>query len=88
MQADGAGGELAGVVDLVHGLARVDGAGLCGIHLDDIGGLNLAAAGGEVFEYGAVVLHQQAADGHGHPAVLLVVVVDRADLAHVPANGD
>ncbi len=33
------------------------------------------------------IFHQQAADGDGHPAVLVAVVVNRTGLTDLPANG-
>ena len=34
------------------------------------------------------ILHQQTADGHRHPAILIAMVVDGAGLADFPADGD
>ena len=36
----------------------------------------------------AEILHAQLADRHGHPAILIAVIVDAAHLTRFPADGD
>ena len=40
----------------------------------------------EIFD--AKILHSQAADGRDHPAILFAMIVDAADLADIPADGE
>ena len=88
VEGDGAGVVLAGIQDAMDGLGGIDGAGLRGSHFDDVGGFELAFAGGEIFEDGAVILDEEFAERGGHPAVLSLVIVDGAELAGFPADGD
>ncbi len=87
VQADGTLVEFAGIQHTMHGLLRIDGAGLGDIHLDDLGGLQFAAAGGDVLLYDMEILHLQAADGHRHPTVLIAMVVDGTGLTDLPTDG-
>ena len=50
VQADGALVEFARIVDPVHGLQGIDGAGLARIHLHCVGGLEFAGAGSRFCE--------------------------------------
>lgn len=88
VQTDGALVEFAGIEDAMHGLGGIDGAGLGGIHLDGFGGLDDAFSRGNVLLDDVEILDQQTADGDGHPAILIAVVVDGAGLADLPADGE
>ena len=88
MQADGALVEFAGIEDAMDGLEGVDGAGMRGIHLDGFRGLDRGFAESDVLMHDVKILDQQTADGDGHPAVLVAVVVDGTGLADFPADGD
>jgi hypothetical protein len=87
VEADGALIEFTGIQDAVDGSQGVDGAGVRHIHLHDVGGLDGGFAVGEILMHDVKILYLQAADGNGHPAVLVAVVVDGADLAYFPADG-
>jgi hypothetical protein len=68
--------ELARVHDPVHGLDRVDCARMAGIHLDSIRRRQLAFAFFDILKHDFVVLNEEAPDRHGHPAVLVAMIVD------------
>jgi len=87
VEADGTLIEFAGIEDAVDGGERVDGAGVRHVHLNGIRGLDGGFAFREILMDYVEVLYQQTADGDGHPAVLIAVVVDGADLAYLPADG-
>jgi hypothetical protein len=88
VQAHGALIELAGIVDAMHRFQRVNGARMIRIHFDGVRSLQLALALVNALVYDPVILHQQATDGHSHPAILVAMIVHRADLANFPADGD
>jgi len=56
------------------------------VHFVDFGGDDFTGAAGGVFFVDAEILDFQAADGRGHPAVLVAVIVDAAVLADFPAD--
>ena len=88
VQADGALVEFSRVEHTVNGFERINSAGMRSIHLYSFGDFDTALAEGDILIDHVEVLHQQAADGNGHPAVLVAVVVDGAGLADFPADGD
>jgi len=88
VQADGALVEFAGIEDPVNGFERIDGAGVRGIHLYGLGGRNRAFAAGDILMHDVKILDEQTADGDGHPAVLVAVIVHGAGLADFPADGE
>lgn len=88
VQAHGALIKFAGIEDPVDGLAWVDSAGLKRVHFYGSRGFNGAMAGPDILIDNVEVLHQQTADGDGHPAVLIAVVVNGATLADFPTDGD
>src|SRR5437879_4857101 len=57
-----------------------------GIEVVKFGGDNVASARGGVAVDHAIILDAQAADGRGHPAILVAMIVDAAVLADVPAK--
>ncbi len=61
--------------------------GMCAVHLVDFRWNDFACATARVFFVDAEVLDFQAADGRGHPAVLIAMIVDTAVLADFPADG-
>ena len=87
VEADGALVEFAGVEDAMHGLQRIDCAGMRGIHFDGVGGLDRALAKGKILMNHVKILDQQTADGDGHPTILVFVVVHGTGLADLPADG-
>ena len=88
VQADGALVEVTRIEDAVNWLERIDGAGMSQIHLDGFGGFDMAFAGCNILMHDMKVFNEQAADGDGHPAILVAVVVDRTGLADFPADGN
>ena len=86
VKADGALAELAGIEHPVHGFERIDGAGLKRVDLDDIGGAEIAGSGLDVLTENFVVFHPKTADGRGHPAILVAMIVNAAQLANIPAD--
>ena len=68
-------------------LERIYVDGMRGVHFVDFGGDDLAGAAGSVFFVDAEILDFQAADGGGHPAVLIAMIVNAAVLADFPADG-
>jgi hypothetical protein len=88
VEADGALVELAGVENTMYRLEGIDGAGMRGVHLDGVGGLDRALAKGKILVKHAKILDQQTADGDGHPTILVFVVVHGAGLADLPADGE
>ena len=49
-------------------------------------GRKMAFAASEILRNQVIISHQQAADGNGHPAVLVAVIVDGTSLPGLPAN--
>jgi hypothetical protein len=88
VDADGTLVEVAGIEDAVDGLLRIDGARLRDIHLDSFGGLDGGFPEGEVLMEDVKIFDEQAANGDGHPAILVAVVVHGTGLADFPADGD
>jgi len=87
VDADGALRVLREIDNLVNGFAGIDVGGVSGVHLDHLGGNQVAGRAGGVAMIDAVVLHAQAANGDNHPAILVAMVVDAAGLADFPADG-
>jgi len=71
----------------VDGLERIYVDGMNGIHFVDFCGDDFAGAAGGIFFIDAKILDFQAADGSGHPTVLIAMIVDAAVLADFPADG-
>ena len=57
------------------------------VHFIDFCGNDFAGAAGCVFLFDAEILDFQAADGSGHPAVLVAMIVNAAVLADFPTDG-
>jgi hypothetical protein len=87
VDAYGALVEFGQVQDLVDGLERIDVDGMGAIHFVNFRGNDLTGAARGVFFVDAKILDFQAADGSGHPAVLVAMIVDAAVLAYFPADG-
>ena len=71
----------------MHGFERIDIGGMGGVHDIDVGRCEIAGELGGVVILDAKVLHFEAADRRGHPAILVAVIVDAAELADFPADG-
>lgn len=87
VQADRALVEFAGIQHTMNGFLGIDGAGLGDIHLNDLGQLQFAAAGGDVLVYDMEILYLQTADGYGHPTILIAMIVDGTGLPDLPTDG-
>jgi hypothetical protein len=71
----------------MNGLQRIDVHGMRGIHVVLIGGDELAGAVVGIAIVDAKILDAQAADGRGHPAILVAVIVNARALADFPTDG-
>jgi len=87
VDADCASIEFRQVQDLMNGFEGIDVNGMSAVHLVDFRGNDFASAAGGVFLFDAKILDFQTADGSGHPAVLIAMIVDAAVLADFPADG-
>ncbi len=59
--------------------------GFEGIDVDGITGAEVVGGGVAIFD--AEILDLEAADGGGHPAILIAMIVDAGELADFPADG-
>lgn len=87
VQADRALVKFATIHHAMNGIGGIDCAGLRDIHLDGVGGLKAATALLQILVNQMKIFHLQAPDGDGHPAVLIAMIMHRAGLADLPANG-
>src|SRR5260370_32025937 len=87
VDADGALVEFGEIENLMHGLERVDVGGMGGVHFVDVGRNNATGAMRDIALVNAEILDLQPADGSGHPAILIAMVVNAAGLADLPADG-
>lgn len=84
--AHGALAKFRQIQHLVNGLEGVDGHGVGGVHLGELGGHQAASLAGLIALLDTIILHAQAADGRGHPAILVTVIMDTAALTNLPTN--
>ena len=75
MQADGALAKLFGIDNSVNGISWIYGAGMSRIHFDSVGGRELTLPVIDILRDEVEIFDQQAADGDGHPAILVAMVV-------------
>src|SRR6266403_6046986 len=87
VNADGTLVEFREVDDFVDGLDGIHVGGMRGIEIVDIRRNDFTSAVRNVALIDAIVLYAEAADGRGHPAVLVAMIVDAAVLADFPADG-
>ncbi len=90
VDADGALIVFGEVENLMDGFEGIDVDGICGIHFVDVGGGESTGAGvvgGGMVVFDAEILDLEAADGSGHPAILVAMIVDAGELADFPADG-
>ena len=73
---------------LMHRFFGLNDGGMRRVHDVGIGGNQFAAAVRCVAIFHAEILHAQAADGRDHPAILIAMIVDAADLADIPADSE
>jgi hypothetical protein len=87
MNAGGALIELLEIEDLVDGLFALDRARMIAIHIVGDAGTDVAGTVRAIFAVDAEVLDAQFTDGDSHPAVLSAMIVDAANLADLPTDG-
>ena len=90
MDADGALIVFGEIENLMDGFEGIDVNGIGGVHFVDVGGDEATGAGviGDgVTIFDAEILDFEAADGGGHPAILVAMIVDAGKLADFPADG-
>jgi hypothetical protein len=68
-------------------LQGIDVDGMGAVHFVNFRGNNFAGATARVFFVDAKILDFQAADGGGHPAILIAMIVNAAVLPNFPADG-
>lgn len=71
----------------MDGFERIYVDRMRGVHFVNFRGNDFAGAAGCVFFIDAKILNLEPADGRGHPAVLVAMIVDAAVLADFPADG-
>ena len=74
--------------DPVDRIGGVNCARTSRVHFDCVCRSQLTSPGIQILRPEMEIFHQQAARGHEHPAVLVAMIVHRADLADFPANGN
>ena len=90
VDADGALIVFGEVENLMDGFEGIDVDGIGGVHFVDVGGGESTGAGvvgGGMVVFDAEILDLEAADGSGHPAILVAMIVDAGELADFPADG-
>jgi len=90
VNADGALIVFGEIENLVDGFQRIDVAGIGSVHFVNVGRREPTSAGmiGEcVAIFDSKILDFEAADGGGHPAVLVAMIVNAGELTDFPANG-
>ena len=90
VDADGALIVFGKIENLMDGFEGIYVDGICGVHFVDVGRSEPTRAGviGDgVAIFDAEILDLKAADGSGHPAVLIAMIVDAGELADFPADG-
>ncbi len=87
MHAGGLLIELRKIQNLMHRLFGLDHGGMRRVHVVRIGRNQFAIAVRRVAIFHAEILHAQAADRRHHPTILIAMIVDPADLADIPADG-
>jgi len=90
VNADGALIVFGEIENLMDGLEGIDVDGICGVHFVDVRRSEATRAGvvGDgVAVFDAEILDLEAADGGGHPAILIAMIVDAGELADFPADG-
>src|SRR5205807_6794809 len=87
VDADGTLAELSQVHDFVDRLDGIHVGGMRGVEIVSISRDDFTSAVGGVAAVNTIVLDAQPADGRGHPAILVAMIVDAAVLADFPADG-
>lgn len=90
VKADGPLLKFGEIEDLVDRFERIDIGGMRGIHFVSVRGNKMACArvlAGGVMVFDTEILNLEAADGSRHPAVLVAMIVDAAELSDFPTDG-
>ena len=90
VNADGALIVFGQIENLMDGLEGIDVDGIGGVHFVDVRRSEATRAGvvgNGVAVFDAEILDLEAADGGGHPAILIAMIVDAGELADFPADG-
>jgi hypothetical protein len=90
VNAHGALLEFRKIKHLMDGFEGIDVCGMDSVHFVDVRGNEAAGAAvgpGGVAVLDMKILDFEAADGRGHPAILIAMIVDAAELSDLPANG-
>jgi hypothetical protein len=87
VNADSALIEFGKIQNLVNWFERIDVSGMGRVHFVNVGGSEVAHVSRGVVVLDAEILYFEAANGCGHPAILVAVIVDAAELADFPADG-
>ena len=87
MDADGALVEFGKVDDFVDWFGGIDVGGMGGIDLKRVSGNEMTLAVSGIAVVDAIVLNTEAADGGGHPTILVAMIVDAAALSDFPTDG-
>jgi hypothetical protein len=87
VNTDGTLLEFREIENLVDRFERIDIGRMGSVHFVDVGGDDATRTVGGVALLDAKILDLQPADGSHHPAVLVTMIVDAAELADFPADG-
>ena len=90
VNADGALIVFGQIENLMDGFEGIDVDGIGGVHFVDVGRgepTRAGVVGDGVAVFDAEILDLEAADGGGHPAILIAMIVDAGELADFPADG-
>ena len=80
--------EMLRIEHAMHRIGGIDRAGMSWIHFDSVGRSELGLSVIEVLRNQVKIFDQKAADWNLHPAILIAMIMDRADLANFPADCD
>jgi len=72
----------------MHGIIRIDRAGMRQIHFHRVGRFKPALARSQVLLHEMKVLHLQSTYRNGHPAILIAMIMHRTSLSNFPADGE
>jgi hypothetical protein len=87
MNTDGALIKLLEIDYLVDRLDGIHISGMRGVEIVGIGRNDFTGSMRNVAVIDAVILYAETADGGGHPAILVAMIVNAAVLADFPAHG-
>jgi 23S rRNA (adenine2503-C2)-methyltransferase len=79
--------ELRKIQNLMHRFFGLDHGGMRRVHVVRLGRNQFAIAVRRVAIFHSEILDAQAADRRHHPTILIAMIVDPADLADIPADG-